>query len=221
MRVMICEDAALLRAGLARLLDEAGHQVAAAVGDADALQHQVTAQPPDLVLVDVRLPPSQTTEGLKAALRIRREHPHVAVLVLSQYVEERYAVDLIGDGARGVGYLLKERVADVDEFIDAIDRVADGGTVIDPDVVSQLLGRRRLGNPVGSLTPREVDVLALLAEGRSNTGIADHLVLTRGAVEKHVSNIFTKLELNGTATDNRRVRAVLAYLGNREATNTP
>ncbi len=209
MRVVICEDSVLLREGLTRLLAEGGHEVVAAVGDADALMASVEADAPELALVDVRLPPTQTTEGLQAALRIRAEHTDVAVLVLSQYVEERYAVDLVGGGDRGVGYLLKERVADVTEFLDAVERVGHGGTAIDPEVVAQLLGRRRRGSPVDALTPREREVLGLMAEGRSNGGIAEELVLTLGAVEKHVSNVFTKLQLDDVATDNRRVRAVL------------
>lgn len=215
MRVVICEDSVLLREGLSRLLTEGGHDVVAAVGDADALMTSIGNRPPDLALVDVRLPPTQTNEGIQAALRIRQNYPDVAVLVLSQYVEERYAVDLVGEGDRGVGYLLKERVADVADFLDAVARVGRGGTAIDPEVVAQLLGRRRRDSPVDALTPRELEVLSLMAEGRSNTGIAEQLVLTLGAVEKHVSNVFAKLQLDDTATDNRRVRAALAYLDDR------
>lgn len=213
MRVIICEDSALLRAGLVRLLNEAGHDVLADVGDAEELQRTVGKDLPDLVLVDVRLPPSQTTEGLQAALQIRQRHPEIAVLVLSQYVEERYAVDLITQGAQGVGYLLKERIGAVREFTEALAQVGAGGTVIDPEVVAQLLGRRRQGNRVDSLSPRELEVLRHMAEGRSNRGIAEDLVLTRGAVEKHISSIFDKLSLTDVASDNRRVRAVLTYLG--------
>lgn len=215
MRIVICEDSVLLREGLVHVLDEGGHRVTAAVGTAPDLIEAVEADPPDLVMVDVRLPPNQTNEGVEAALTIRRSHPDVAVLVVSQYVEERYAVDLIGEGARGVGYLLKERVADVGEFLESVRRVGEGGTAIDPEVISQLLGRRRGGNLVDSLTARELDVLALMAQGGSNAGIAEELVLTLGAVEKHVSSIFAKLHLTDTAAHNRRVQAVLAYLGGR------
>ncbi len=213
MRIVICEDSILLREGLTRLLAEGGHRVTAAVSDAESLIDAVNTEPPDLALVDVRLPPTQTNEGILAALRIRRTRPDQPILVLSQYVEERYAVDLIGNGARGLGYLLKERVADLDGFLDAVDRVAGGGTAIDPEVVTQLLGRRREGNPLDTLTPREMDVLEVMAEGKTNSGIAAGLVLTEGAVEKHASNIFAKLGLD-TATENRRVTAVLTYLKN-------
>lgn len=214
MRVVICEDSVLLREGLARLLAEGGHDVVAACGDAPTLLEAVIAHGAELAVVDVRLPPDQTDEGLRAALQIRRTTPDTAVVVLSQYVEEHYAVDLISGGARGVGYLLKERVADVAEFLDAVRRVGDGGSAIDPEVVSQLLGRRRQGNPLDSLTPRELDVLRVMAEGQTNAGIAATLVLTQGAVEKHASNVFTKLGLDDTATENRRVTAVLTYLRN-------
>lgn len=214
MRIVICEDSVLLREGLARLLTEAGHDVAEIVGDAPALLAAVAAHRPDLAVIDVRLPPEQTNEGLRAALDIRRNQPEIAVLVLSQYVEERYAVDLISGGDRGIGYLLKERVADVDEFLDAIDRVGAGGTAIDPEVISQLLGRRRQGNPLDTLTPRELDVLRVMAEGQTNAAIAATLVLTEGAVEKHARNVFIKLGLDDTTTENRRVTAVLTYLQN-------
>lgn len=213
MRVVICEDSVLLREGLARLLTDGGHEVIARTGDAQGLLDAVAADPPELALVDIRLPPTHTNEGLRAALRLRRDAPDTAILVLSQYVEERYALDLIGGGAAGVGYLLKERVADVDEFLDAVRRVGDGGSAIDPEVVTQLLARARRSNPLDSLTPRERDVLTLMAEGRTNAAIATDLVLTEGAVEKHVRSIFTKLDLTDTGTDNRRVRAVLTYLG--------
>jgi DNA-binding NarL/FixJ family response regulator len=212
-RIVICEDSVLLREGLARLLRDGGHEITTLVGEAQGLLGAVAADSPDLAVVDIRLPPGHTDEGLRAALEIRRGSPDIGILVLSQYVEERYALDLVGHGAAGVGYLLKERVADVAEFLEAVKRVGDSGTAIDPEVVAQLLGRARRGNPLESLSRRERDVLTLMAEGRSNAAIAGELVLTEGAVEKHVSNIFTKLDLTDTATDNRRVRAVLTYLG--------
>lgn len=214
MRIVICEDSVLLREGLTRLLAEGGHHVTAAVADAEALIAAVTDGPPDLAIIDVRLPPTQTNEGIRAALQIRENQPDLPILVLSQYVEERYAVDLILGGARGLGYLLKERVSDLDEFLEAIERVAGGGSAIDPEVVTQLLGRRRVGNPLDTLTPREVDVLKGMAEGRTNAAIAAGLVLTQGAVEKHASNIFTKLGLDSVTSENRRVTAVLTYLRN-------
>jgi DNA-binding NarL/FixJ family response regulator len=212
-RIVICEDSILLREGLARLLADGGHEVTARASDGQALLDAVAADPPELAVIDVRLPPTHTDEGLRAAVRIRREAPGVTILVLSQYVEERYALDLIGSGASGVGYLLKERVADVEEFLEAVHRVGDGGSAIDPEVVSQLLARARRPAPLDSLSPREREVLALMAEGRTNAAIAAALVLTDGAVEKHVRSMFTKLDLLDSATDNRRVRAVLAYLG--------
>jgi DNA-binding NarL/FixJ family response regulator len=211
MRVVICEDSVLLREGLARLLADAGHETAALTGDATSLLAAIATDPPDLALVDVRLPPTHTDEGLRTALQIRRDAPEIAILVLSQYVEERYALDLIGSSANGVGYLLKERVADVAEFLDAVRRVGEGGSAIDPEVVSQLLARAQRGKPLGSLSPREREVLALMAEGRTNAAIAATLALTEGAVEKHVRSIFIKLDLLDAA-DNRRVRAVLTYL---------
>lgn len=214
MRIVICEDSLLLREGLARLLAEGGHEVVAAVGDAEALMAAISDDPPDLALVDVRLPPTQTNEGIRAALRIRESRPDLPILVLSQYVEERYAVDLITGGARGLGYLLKERVSDLDEFLEAVSRVAAGGSAIDPEVVTQLLGRRREGNPLDTLTPREIDVLKAMAEGRTNAAIAADLVLSQGAVEKHASNIFAKLNLDAATSENRRVTAVLTYLRN-------
>lgn len=213
MRIVICEDSVLLREGLARLLTEGGHDVCATVGDAPALLAAITEHRPDLAVIDVRLPPDQTNEGLRAALDIRRTWPHVGLLVLSQYVEERYATELISGGARGVGYLLKERVADIAEFLDAVRRVAAGGSAIDPEVVSQLLGRRRQGNPLDTLTPRELDVLRAMAEGQTNAAIAANLCLTEGAIEKHSRNVFLKLGLDDTA-ENRRVSAVLTYLRN-------
>jgi DNA-binding NarL/FixJ family response regulator len=214
MRVVIAEDSVLLREGLARLLDEAGFEVVEAVPDAEQLLRSVAEHTPDVVVADVRMPPTHTDEGLRAALVIRQRWPETAVLVLSQYVEERYATELLAGDTRGVGYLLKDRVADVDEFVAALRRVGRGGAALDPEVVSQLLlrGRRR---PLDALTPREQEVLKLMAEGRSNAAIAATLVVTDGAVEKHVSSIFTKLGLTPTDTDHRRVLAVLSYLGGR------
>jgi DNA-binding NarL/FixJ family response regulator len=213
MRVVIAEDAVLLRAGLTRLLSDAGHEVVAAVGDADLLLTAVERHAPDLAIVDVRMPPTHTDEGIRAALEVRSQWPDVAILVLSQYVEERYAVDLVAGETAGLGYLLKDRVADVREFLDAAGRVADGGTVLDPEVVSQLLARSRQRDPIERLTPREREVLGLMAEGRSNAAIAEQLVISGGAVEKHVTNIFTKLDLPPTEGDHRRVLAVLRFLG--------
>jgi DNA-binding NarL/FixJ family response regulator len=212
MRVVIAEDSVLLRAGLERLLAEGDFEVVGAVGDGPALVAAAAALRPEIAIVDVRMPPTHTDEGLRAALEVRRLVPETAILVLSQYVEERYALELIGSNAEGVGYLLKDRVADVAEFLDAVRRVAGGGTALDPEVVAQLLGRRRRGNPLEALSPREREVLALMAEGRSNAAIAAELVVTDGAVEKHVSNIFAKLGLPATANDHRRVLAVLTYL---------
>ncbi|MCP2259664.1 two component transcriptional regulator, LuxR family [Streptoalloteichus tenebrarius] len=210
MRVVIAEDSVLLRAGVERLLADEGIETVAAVGDGPGLLEAVDEHRPDLAIVDVRMPPTFRDEGLRAALEARQRFPETAVLVLSQYVEERYAVELIGSGASGVGYLLKERVADVADFVDAVQRVADGGTSIDPEVISQLLGRRR--NPLDALTPRELEVLGLMAEGRSNAAIARGLVVSDGAVEKHIGNIFAKLGLEPTSDEHRRVRAVLTYL---------
>lgn len=214
MRVVIAEDAVLLREGLARLLADEGHEVRAAVGDALALVEAVARERPDVCIVDVRMPPSFTDEGLRAAIEIRTRWPGAPVLVLSQYVEERYATELLSGDTRGVGYLLKDRVADVREFLDALARVAGGGTALDPEVVAQLLARARR-HPHDELTPREREVLALMAEGLSNAGIAARLVITEGAVEKHVSSIFTKLGLQPTEQDHRRVLAVLTYMDGR------
>ncbi|MFC6082202.1 response regulator transcription factor [Sphaerisporangium aureirubrum] len=211
MRVVIAEDSVLLREGLVRLLADGGIETVAAVGDGDALIDAVREHRPDLALVDVRMPPSHTDEGLRAALKARALRPGLAVLVLSQYVEEHYATELIGRNAAAVGYLLKERVADVAEFLEAVRRVAGGGTVLDPDVVTQLLSRRR-GHVLDSLTARESEVLGLMAQGRSNTAIAGRLGVTEGAVEKHISGIFTKLGLDPAPDDHRRVLAVLAYM---------
>jgi DNA-binding NarL/FixJ family response regulator len=210
MRVVIAEDSILLREGLARLLTDEGHDVVASVGDGEGLLRAVGAERPDAAVVDVRMPPTFTDEGLRAALVVRDRWPDVGVLVLSQWVEERYATELISGRPHGVGYLLKDRVADLSEFLDALARVASGGSALDPEVVTQLLARSR--HPLGSLTPRERDVLALMAEGRSNSAIADALVVGGGAVEKHINNIFTKLGLAPADRDHRRVLAVLRYL---------
>jgi DNA-binding NarL/FixJ family response regulator len=220
-RVVIAEDSVLLREGLTRLLTDAGFDVVAAVGTGEDLLRVVDAAAgdaagvPEVCVVDVRMPPTHTDEGVRAALVLRRSYPTVAVLVLSQYVEERYATDLLGGaggGSRGLGYLLKDRVADVAEFVDAVRRVAAGGTALDPEVVGQLIARSRRSSPVELLTPREREVLGLMAEGRSNSAIAAALVVSDGAVEKHVNSIFTKLGLPPADTDHRRVLAVLRYL---------
>ncbi|MBC6458070.1 response regulator [Actinomadura sp. HBU206391] len=216
MRVVIAEDSVLLREGLVRLLADEQIETVATVGDGPSLVGIVAEHRPDLAIVDVRMPPSFTDEGLRAALAVREQVPGTPILVLSQYVEERYATDLIGGGAEGVGYLLKERVAEVREFIDAVRRIAAGGTVIDPEVIGQLLGRRRSGDRMEVLTPREREVLGLMAQGRSNGAIARDLVVTEGAVEKHISNIFLKLNLPPAEQNHRRVMAVLAYLGRPE-----
>ena len=212
MRVVIAEDSVLLREGLTRLLTEAGHEVAAAEGDAEKFLRAVDLHLPDAVVVDVRMPPTFTDEGLRAALVVRDRWPDVGVLVLSQWVEERYATELISGRPHGVGYLLKDRVADVAEFLDALNRVAAGGTALDREVVSQLLAASRHSGGLDPLTQRERDVLALMAEGRSNAGIAAALVLSLGTVEKHVASIFGKLGLPASESDNRRVLAVLRYL---------
>jgi DNA-binding NarL/FixJ family response regulator len=212
MRIVIAEDAALFRAGLARLLEDDGHQVCAAVADGDALLAAAAEHRPDIVIADIRMPPTYTDEGLRAALELRRSLPETAVLVLSQYIETRYADSLLRGSPAGVGYLLKDRVADVTEFTGAVSRVAAGGTALDREVVSQLLAASRQSGALDPLTPRERDVLALMAEGRSNTGIAAALVLTLGTVEKHVASIFGKLGLAASESDNRRVLAVLRYL---------
>ncbi|MFO7190774.1 MULTISPECIES: response regulator transcription factor [Thermocrispum] len=214
MRVVIAEDAALLREGVQRLLADAGIETVAAVGDGEKFLAAVQEHRPDLAIVDVRMPPTHTDEGLRAALRARELVPGLPVLVLSQYVEERYAVDLISGGTGGVGYLLKERVADVDEFIDAVRRVGRGGTVFDQEVIAQLMTRGRR-NPLDELTPREREVLELMAQGLSNSAIASKLVVSHGAVEKHIGNIFAKLGLDGSGDEHRRVRAVLTYLERR------
>jgi DNA-binding NarL/FixJ family response regulator len=211
MRIVIVEDSVLLREGIARLLTESGHEVVGQLVDAGPLVGAVGELRPDLIVLDVRLPPSFTDEGIRAALAVRAVAPSQPILVLSQYVEERYATELLASDSEGIGYLLKERVADVGDFVDACERVAAHGTVLDPEVVAQLLARRRRG-PFDGLTPREREVLGLMAEGRSNTGIARHLVVSDGAVEKHISSIFAKLGLATSDTEHRRVLAVLQYL---------
>jgi len=211
MRVVLAEDSMLLREGLVRLLDEAGCTVVDAVGDAQALVASVIEHRPDVAVVDVRMPPSYTDEGLRAAIEARRQVPGTGVLVLSQYVEESYAGDLLADGAGGVGYLLKDRVSALADLSDALERVVAGGTVLDPEVVAQLFARRRR-DPLERLTAREREVLGLMAEGRTNAAIARTLVVTDGAVEKHISSIFTKLDLPPSDDDHRRVLAVLAWL---------
>jgi DNA-binding NarL/FixJ family response regulator len=214
MRIVIAEDAAVIRAGLTEILTDRGHEIVAAVGDAEALKDAVAAEKPDVAIVDVRMPPSHTDEGLRAAIAIRRDHPGVGILVFSQYIETRYAADLLAvRSSGGVGYLLKDRVANVAEFTDAITRIAAGGTALDPEVVSGLLNASRHASTLGTLTAREQDVLALMAEGRSNSAIADRIFVSERAVEKHISNIFTKLNLPPSDSDHRRVLAVLAYLG--------
>jgi DNA-binding NarL/FixJ family response regulator len=212
MRVVIAEDLALLRDGLTRLLRDNGLEVVAAVTDGDALIRAVLLDRPDVAIVDIRLPPTFRDEGLRAALTLRERTPETAVLIVSQYVEQAYAAELLADGRGGVGYLLKDRVMQVEDFVDAVRRVAAGGTALDPEVVAQLVARRQVEGPVERLTPRETEVLSLMAEGRSNAGIARELVLTVGAVEKHVANIFAKLQLPPSDDDHRRVLAVLAYL---------
>ncbi|MGW3273779.1 response regulator transcription factor [Streptomyces kronopolitis] len=217
MRVVIAEDSVLLREGLTRLLTDRGHEVVAGVADAGALIEVIgeladAGALPDVVVADVRMPPTHTDEGVRAAIRLRRDHPGLGVLVLSQYVEEQYATELLAGSTRGIGYLLKDRVAEVREFVDAVVRVAGGGTALDPEVVAQLLGRSRKQDVLAHLTPREREVLGLMAEGRTNSAVARELVVSAGAVEKHVSNIFLKLGLAQSDGDHRRVLAVLTYL---------
>jgi DNA-binding NarL/FixJ family response regulator len=211
-RVVLAEDSVLLREGVARILVEAGFEVVGQAGNADELMLKVRSYTPDVAIVDIRMPPSHTDEGLRAAQEIREKHPTVGVLVLSQYVEPTYAMELLAESAEGVGYLLKDRVSDVREFADAVRRVGEGGSALDPTIVSQLVGRRRRDDPIDQLTPREREVLGLMAEGRSNSGIAEQLVVTERAVEKHVTSIFSKLRLPAASEDHRRVLAVLAYL---------
>jgi len=212
MRIVIAEDSVLLRAGLTRFLTDGGEEIVAAVGDAVALVEAVERLQPDLAVVDVRMPPTHTDDGLRAALEIRLRWPDVGILVLSQYVEERYASELLAGDTGGIGYLLKDRIADVGDFQDAVRRVGDGGAVLDPEVVAQILARSRRHDPIATLTPREREVLSLMAEGRSNGAIAAALVVSDGAVEKHVSNIFQKLDLAPAEGDHRRVLAVLRWL---------
>lgn len=211
MRIVIAEDAAILRDGLSSLLQNRGHDVVA-VADAEALVTAVAAHEPDVAVVDIRMPPTHTDEGLRAVLRLREDRPALGVLLFSQYIETHYAAELLSGNSAGVGYLLKERVVDIDEFIDALQRVSAGGTALDPEVVTQLFGATRRTDALTSLSPREREVLELMAEGRTNTAIAGQLVITERAVEKHVSNIFTKLDLPPSGTDHRRVLAVLRYL---------
>ena len=212
MRVVIADDSVLLRAGLVRLLEDAGFEVVAQASDAEDLLRKVRAHRPTVAVTDIRMPPTQTDEGLRAAQQIRREMPEVGVLVLSQYIDEGYAVELLQGSAEGIGYLLKDRVSDVSAFTDALRRVGEGGSALDPEVVTQLLGRRRTNDPLDRLTPREREVLGHMAEGRSNAAIARSLVVTERAIEKHVTSIFSKLGLSTVEDGHRRVLAVLAYL---------
>lgn len=212
-RLVVADDSVLLREGLVRLLTEAGFEVVGQAGDGDELLAQVEAEDPDVAIVDIRMPPTHTDEGLRAARELRRRHPHLGVLVLSQWVRPSYAFELLGDGTEGIGYLLKDRVSDVAELADAVRRVDEGGSVLDPSVVEQLVNRRKMGNdPVEELTDRELEVLGLMAEGLSNKAVAGRLFITEHTVEKHVQNIFAKLRLPATADDHRRVLAVLTYL---------
>ena len=213
MRVVIAEDLTLLREGLSRLLDDRGWEIVAAVDDGPKLVEAIAEHRPDIAIVDVRLPPSFTDEGIRAAIEARERVPGTPILILSQYVEESYAADLLAGAGGGVGYLLKDRVADVRTFVESLERVAAGGTAMDPEVVAQLLGRRDNRGPLAELTPREREVLALMAEGRSNTGIGAELGISSSAIEKHVKQVFSKLDLPPSGGDHRRVLAVLAYLG--------
>lgn len=212
MRVVIGEDSVLLREGAARLLTDAGMEVVAQAGDGEELVRKVRAHKPDVAVIDIKMPPNHDEEGLIAAAEIRRDLPGTGILILSQYVEEHYVMRLLEDGTEGVGYLLKDRIAEVDRFTEAVERVAAGGSVLDPEVVAQMLGRRRPEGPLQSLTPRERDVLEAMAEGLGNKGIADRLVVSVGAVERHVTSIFEKLDLSAADGGHRRVLAVLAYL---------
>ena len=212
MRLVVADDSVLLREGVVRLLEDAGFEVVGQAGDAEDLIRKVKAHKPDVAIVDVRMPPTHTDEGIRAAQVIRAELPGVGVLVLSQYVEETYARELLADDAAGIGYLLKDRVSDIDTLTDAVRRVAAGGSALDPEVVSGMLGRQRKDDPLDALTPREREVLGLMAEGRSNSAIAEQLVVTDRAVEKHVTSIFSKLDLDATPEDHRRVLAVLKFL---------
>lgn len=212
MRIVIAEDSVLLREGLARLLADAAHDLVPRVGNGPDLVEAIVECRPDLSIVDVRMPPTFRDEGLRAAIEARRRVPRTAILVLSQYVEERYASELLGNGPEGVGYLLKDRIADVSDFLRSVTEVADGGTILDPEVIAQILARRRRDDRITELTPREREVLSLMAQGRSNSAIADHLSIGEGTVEKHISSIFGKLGLEESASAHRRVLAVLAYL---------
>ena len=212
MRVVVADDSVLLREGIVRILGDSGFDVVGQAGDAEDLVRKVAAHKPDVAIVDVRMPPTNTDDGLRAAQKIRAEHPGTGVLVLSQYIEEGYALELLSENAEGVGYLLKDRVADVERFTESVRRVGEGGSALDPEVVAQLLGRRRREDPLEELSPREREVLELMAEGRSNHAIAEAMVVTERAVEKHVTSIFGKLKLPPTAEDHRRVLAVLRYL---------
>jgi DNA-binding NarL/FixJ family response regulator len=220
-RVVIAEDLALLRDGLARLLRDSGFDVVAAVGDAPSLLAAVAREAPEIAVIDIRLPPDFRDEGLRAALDLRRKAPQTAILMVSQYVEPTYAAELLADGRGGVGYLLKDRIMDVGDFVDAVERVARGGTALDPDVVAQLVSKGEKDGPLSELTPREREVLGLMAEGRSNAGIAQALVLTVGAVEKHIASIFGKLRLQQSDSDHRRVLAVIAHLKGTEESAPP
>ena len=212
-KLVVADDSVLLREGLVRLLTEAGFEVVGQAGDGDELLSQVEARHPDVAIVDIRMPPTHTDEGLRAARELRRRHPNLGVLVLSQYVRPSYAFELLADGTEGIGYLLKDRVSDIGELAEAVRRVGEGGSVLDPSVVEQLVKRRRMGNdPVEELTDRELEVLGLMAEGRSNKAVAQRLFITEHTVEKHVQNIFAKLRLPATTDDHRRVLAVLTYL---------
>ncbi len=212
MRIVIAEDSAILREGLAQLLGMRGHEVVAAVANATTLRAAVAEHAPDVAVIDIRMPPTHTNEGLQAALALRRTHPSLGVLLFSQYVETRFVRELLAEGSSGVGYLLKERVSDLDEFMAALDRIATGGTALDPEVVTQLFGARPRDGGIATLTPRERQVLELMAEGRTNSAIAKQLVVTDRAIEKHVANIFTKLNLTASDDDHRRVLSVLRYL---------
>ncbi len=212
-RVAIAEDSVILRDGLVQLLSGRGFEITDAVGDPSGLQAAIARDRPDVAVVDIRMPPTFTDEGLRAAIELRGRHPGLGILLFSQYIETRYAADLLADDAAGIGYLLKDRVADVSDFVEALVRVASGGTALDPEVVTQLLGATRRAGSISGLSAREREVLSLMAEGRSNAAIAATLVISEGAVEKHVANIFTKLDLPVSQSDHRRVLAVLRYLG--------
>jgi DNA-binding NarL/FixJ family response regulator len=212
LRVAIAEDSVILRDGLVQLLLDRGFEITAAVADAGALRAAIEHERPDVAVVDIRMPPSFTDEGLRAAIELRRQHQGLAILMFSQYIETRYAEELLGNDAAGIGYLLKDRVAEVSQFVEALERVASGGTALDPEVVTQLMGASRQRDSISVLTARERDVLSLMAEGRTNTAIADSLCVSEGAVEKHVTNIFSKLDLPVSQSDHRRVLAVLRYL---------